>query len=218
MAKEPTNDPVCYHPNQNDIAAIKKRLEEGNARYINKDLKCSCEDPEYIATQKPYAIILGCADSRVIPERIFDTGPGELFVARVAGNIANDASIASIEYAVANLGTRMIVVLGHESCGAVKEAIDTTTKPFDNEYTLGHSLDILLAQIRPAVVSKGPKANFYDVVKENARLNAQQLKTRSDIINDNKDVEIYYAYYNFAGKVEFHHLNDLYVDESTDKK
>ncbi|GAB5526949.1 MAG: hypothetical protein Roseis2KO_48210 [Roseivirga sp.] len=145
---------------------------------------------------------MSCADSRVIPERIFDTGPGELFVARVAGNIANTATIASIEYAVHELGTRFIVVLGHEACGAVKTAKEQTRKPFKHSDPLGYNLDALLAQIRPAIVSVGECASLRSLIEENARLNAIQLTERSQIINKD-EVTLYYAYYTLNGKVEF---------------
>ena len=82
---------------------------------------------ELSIAQHPFAIILGCADSRVIPELIFDQGVGDLFVIRLAGNVADDAVIASIEYAIEHLGTRLVVVLGHENCGAVKAAVNHET-------------------------------------------------------------------------------------------
>ncbi|MGY8952062.1 MAG: carbonic anhydrase, partial [Flavobacteriales bacterium] len=97
-------------------------LKEGNSRYTNDNLTHPNSDnnrkKSQTGGQTPFAIILSCADSRVVPELIFDQGIGDLFVIRVAGNTANASSIASIEYAVAHLGTKLIVVLGHESCGA----------------------------------------------------------------------------------------------------
>ena len=93
--------------------------------------------------QHPFAIVLGCADSRVVPELIFDQGVGDLFVLGVAGNVADDAVIASIEYAVEHLGTRLVVVLGHERCGAVMAAID-------HAFSEG-KLNSLISYIEPAV-------------------------------------------------------------------
>ena len=94
------------------------RLQEGNARFVDDKLDGQLQNSNrrsaLTSGQEPYAIILSCADSRVVPELAFDAGLGELFVIRVAGNIANSSSIASIEYAVANLGTGIIMVLGHE--------------------------------------------------------------------------------------------------------
>ena len=97
---------------------IQERLKEGNKRYVS-DLENPSSDKELRGSltggQQPFAIVLSCADSRVVPEMIFDCNIGELFVVRVAGNIANKSSIASIEYAVAHLNCKMILVLGHES-------------------------------------------------------------------------------------------------------
>ena len=106
---------------------IIKRLKEGNERYVADKLNHPLQDHarrvELTKGQQPHTIVLSCADSRVVPELAFDTGLGELFVVRVAGNIANTSSMASIEYAVAHCGSKVIVVLGHESCGAVTAAV-----------------------------------------------------------------------------------------------
>lgn len=200
--KDKAKDVCSIFPPQNNPKAIYKRLVAGNERYKKGELKCSAKKRDRMECQSPYAVVLSCADSRVIPERIFDTGPGELFVARVAGNIANTATIASIEYAVHELKTRFIVVLGHEACGAVKTAKKQTREPFEHSDPLGYNLDALLAQIRPAIVSVGECASLRTLIEENARLNAIQLTERSQII-DKDEVTLYYAYYTFSGKVEF---------------
>src|SRR4029450_10115363 len=126
------------------------RLLEGNSRYVKgvtlrHDFK---QEREALAEgQNPYAAILSCADSRIAPEYAFDSGRGDLFVWRVAGNFANDDTVASMEYAVAVLGTPMILVLGHDSCGAV----DATIKSLkDNTPPPGH-IPSLVAAIAPAV-------------------------------------------------------------------
>ena len=116
--------------------AALERLQKGNTRYVEgvslrHDFK---HEREALAGgQNPYAAILGCADSRIAPEYAFDSGRGDLFVCRVAGNFANEETIASLEYAVAVLGAPLILVLGHDSCGAVDAAIkslkDNTTLP-----------------------------------------------------------------------------------------
>lgn len=99
------------------------RLLEGNERYISgkmmHDHQSVSRRDEVAKGQKPFAVIVGCADSRVPPEIVFDQGLGDLFVVRCAGNVCEDASIGSIEYAVEHLGAKLIVVLGHERCGAV---------------------------------------------------------------------------------------------------
>ena len=179
------------------------RLKEGNARFVadklNRKLQNSSRRESLASGQAPYAIILGCADSRVVPELTFDTGLGELFVVRVAGNVANSSSIASIEYAVAHLGTKLIVVLGHQSCGAVTAAVAGG----DNGYNLNH----LLSHITPAIAASKEGATVNDVTKINAELTAVELKNRSEIIGnaiDKGDVKVVHAYYNLdSGKVDF---------------
>ena len=105
-----------------------KRLKEGNAQYVSTDTfeaDISSTLLEHFANngQKPYAIVVGCSDSRVIPERIFHAAMGDLFTIRVAGNVIDDHQLGSIEYAAGHLGTNLIVVLGHTQCGAVTAAI-----------------------------------------------------------------------------------------------
>jgi len=116
----------------------------------------------------------------VVPELAFDTGLGELFVVRVAGNVANSSSIASIEYAVAHLGTKLIVVLGHQSCGAVTAAVAGG----DNGYNLNH----LLSHITPAIAASKEGATVNDVTKKNADLTVGELINRSEIIVSFKNV------------------------------
>ena len=179
------------------------RLKEGNARFVEDLLEGKRQDStrrdSLVGGQKPYAIILSCADSRVVPEFSFDSGLGELFVVRVAGNVANSSSIASIEYAVANLGSNLIVVMGHQNCGAVTAAVDGG----DNGYNLNH----LLSHITPAISAcdKGTPVN--DIVKKNAELTVDELKNRSAIIREaitNGSVKVIPAYYNLeSGKVDF---------------
>ena len=105
-----------------------KRLKEGNEKYISTDTfqsDVSSSVLEHFARngQEPYAIIISCSDSRVIPERIFHAAIGDLFTIRVAGNVIDDHQLGSIEYAAGHLGTNLIVVLGHTQCGAVSAAI-----------------------------------------------------------------------------------------------
>lgn len=182
---------------------VLNRLKEGNNRFTTDKKEGKLQDKarreELTKGQSPYAIVLSCADSRVVPELAFDSGLGELFTVRVAGNVANSSSIASIEYAVAHLGTEIIVVLGHESCGAVNAAMAGG----DNGYNLNH----LLSHIAPAIAASGKDAAVADVVKKNAELTAQELKTRSTIIREAAEsgkVKIVPAYYNLdSGKVDF---------------
>ena len=175
------------------------KIKVGNEQYV--------EDKEHVGTDKkiresliagqdPYAIVLSCADSRVVPESIFDANAGELFVLRVAGNIANTSTIASIEYAVAHLGTKLIIVLGHESCGAVTAALAGG----DNGYNLNH----LCSHIVPAIAAS-ESSEVNDVVRMNAKLTCKDLVSRSEIIANavNNGLEIVPAFYNLSnGKVD----------------
>jgi carbonic anhydrase len=108
-------------------------LMRGNARFVNGEVLQPRRDLErlrhLVAKQEPYAAVLGCVDSRVPVEIIFDQGFGDVFVVRVAGNLASPVEIASLEYAVAVHGTKVVVVLGHEQCGAVKAALEGTQAP-----------------------------------------------------------------------------------------
>lgn len=177
-------------------------LKEGNNRYISDQLQHNHSDSErrqsQTGGQAPFAIILSCADSRVVPELVFDQGIGDIFVIRVAGNTANPSSTASIEYAVAHLGSKLIVVLGHESCGACGAAIAGG----DNGPNLNH----LLKFIEPAV-DACDSGDVNDVVRINAKNQSEALVNGSDIIKnavENEGVEIVTAFYNLnGGKVDF---------------
>ena len=179
------------------------RLKAGNTRFVtdllDRKLQGSARRESLVGGQEPFAIILSCADSRVVPEFTFDAGLGELFVIRVAGNVANRSSIASIEYAVAHLDTKLIVVLGHQSCGAVTAAMQGG----DNGLNLNH----LLAHISPAISACKKEATINDVVKKNAELTTEDLRNKSVIIKealDSKSIKIVPAYYNLdSGKVDF---------------
>lgn len=186
-----------------DINSVLARLEEGNARFVADKLDGKLTDSarrnDLTGGQAPYAIVLSCADSRVVPEMAFDTGLGEIFTVRVAGNIANTSSMASIEYAVAHLGTPVIVVMGHQSCGAVTAAVGGG----DNGYNLNH----LLSHITPAISACGEGADVTTVIKKNAEMTGEELVNRSSIIGDAVragKVKIVPAYYNLdSGKVDF---------------
>ncbi len=182
---------------------IIQRLKDGNARFMADELEHKQQDQPrrgaLTSGQDPWAIVVSCADSRVVPELAFDTGLGELFVLRVAGNVANTSTIASVEYAVAHLGTPVVVVMGHQSCGAVTAAMGGG----DN----GHNLNHLLAHITPAIATCGHEAPVDDVVRENARQVAADLTSRSTIIKgavDGGNLTIVPAYYKLDdGEVVF---------------
>ncbi|QIB33713.1 carbonic anhydrase [Ancylobacter pratisalsi] len=162
-----------------------KRLVEGNERYvanaaINTDH--SVGRSKRSLGQKPFAAIVTCADSRVVPELIFDQGPGELFVIRVAGNFINEDGLASLEYGVAVLGIQAILVLGHTACGAV----DATIKSIrDNALPPGH-LPSLVNAIRPAVydvMADKPADLLAAATAKNAQLNAEVARSAGPILS-----------------------------------
>ena len=168
-----------------------QRLVEGNKRFAAHRARRPHQDVqrrlEVAKGQKPFAAILSCADSRVPPEVIFDQGLGDLFVVRVAGNIADDAVIGSLEYAVEHLGVTLIFVLGHQRCGAVQAAVDGG-KPE------GH-IGTLLAAIIPAVESSKAKPGdrVDNAVRENVHLVEQQLRESHPILEEmlhNKKIRI----------------------------
>ncbi len=179
------------------------RLQEGNARFVADKLDGNLQDAGrrevLTAGQQPFAIVLSCADSRVVPELAFDTGLGEIFTVRVAGNVANSSTIASIEYAVAHCGSEVIVVMGHQSCGAVTAAVAGG----DNGYNINH----LLSHITPAISACEAGTEINDIVKKNATMVRDELVSRSAIIGDavkSGKVEVHAAYYNLdSGKVDF---------------
>ncbi len=181
---------------------IIQRLKDGNERFVQDKLDGQLQDSSrreaLTSGQDPYAIVLSCADSRVVPEFAFDTGLGELFVIRVAGNVATTESIASIEYAVAHIGTSVLVVLGHQNCGAVTAAVSGG----DN----GYNLNQLLSHLIPAISAAGEGADINTVVRKNAELTVEALKTRSPIISDAVEsgkLRVVPAYYNLeSGRID----------------
>ncbi len=185
------------------ISEIKQRLKEGNERFrkdlLEGKLQDSARRHELKSGQNPHTIVLACSDSRVVPEIIFDTGLGELFVIRIAGNIAHSTVIASIEYAVANLSSSVLVVLGHQSCGAITSAV----KGKNN----GYHLNLLLSHVKPALDICGEDASIDEISRENVKISIKNIKEHSSIVRnalkDNK-LEIVPACYNFhTGEVDF---------------
>ncbi|MBD1867348.1 carbonic anhydrase [Cyanobacteria bacterium FACHB-471] len=172
------------------------KLMEGNQRFVtNRRLNPNQDSVRIsqVATgQAPFAAILGCADSRVVSEMVFDQGIGDLFVVRVAGNIAITEGIASEEFAVGVLGAPLLVVLGHERCGAVQAALEVGTE-------LPGVIESLVYAIRPAVgASEGQSGDrLTNAIKENVRLQVQRLQTSSVIANavEQGKLKVVGAYY-----------------------
>jgi carbonic anhydrase len=161
-----------------------KLLESGNARYVegvSRRRAFRHEREALVRGQNPFAGVLSCADSRVAPEYAFDAGLGDLFVCRVAGNFANDDVVASFEYAVANLGAPLIMVLGHDACGAV----DATLKSLKDGTTLPGHLPSLVASLAPAVKSSAGLAGdpLANAIRQNVVDNVAKLKSASPILD-----------------------------------
>jgi len=162
------------------------QLKQGNARYLAGEFN----ERDYFAGraarvegQAPIVGVLACADSRVPPEIIFDKGPGEVFVVRDAGNVVSNYGLASLEFSVAVLGTPLLLVLGHSSCGAVAAAMQSVR---ERKKLPGH-LPELVEAIQPAVNAahaKHPGDLLAATIEENVRLGMSELKKRSDVIGD----------------------------------
>jgi len=174
-------------------AALAK-LKAGNVRYTSS--ATSSEKPtaarraETAHGQHPFAIVIACADSRTAPELVFDQNLGDLFVIRTAGNLIDDHALGSVEYAVGHLGTRLIVVLGHERCGAVTAALAGGTAP-------GH-VQSLVRDLQPAVeATKGRAGDRLDAtIVENARLVAGAIRKQAELGDLGSQVHIVAAVYN----------------------
>ena len=163
--------------------AALQRLIKGNERYIEGVSRRHDFEHEWEALaggQNPFAAVLGCADSRIAPEYAFDTARGDLFVCRVAGNFANDESIASLEYAVAMLNTPLIMVLGHDSCGAIDATINSLK---DNTQPPGH-IPSLVAAIAPAVKAVSSQGGdvLKNAIRQNVIDNVVKLKSAAPIL------------------------------------
>jgi carbonic anhydrase len=164
--------------------AALQRLMEGNDRYAEGRMKrhdFRAERPALALGQNPFAGILGCADSRVGPEYAFDSSRGDLFVCRVAGNFADANSIASFEYAVAVLGTPLILVLGHTRCGAV----DATVKAVKDGKEFSGHIPSLIRALRPAVKTAQvqPGDLLDNSIRQNVIWNVEKLKTAGPILS-----------------------------------
>ncbi|MFG1298647.1 carbonic anhydrase [Xanthobacter sp. V3C-3] len=162
-----------------------KRLIDGNARYVAgtpQNADYSADRLKRSQGQRPFAAIVACSDSRVVPELVFDQGPGELFVVRVAGNFINEDGLASLEFGAAVLGVKLIVVLGHTACGAVDATI---TSIRDKTLPPGH-LPSLVNALRPAVydaMRTNPANLLAAATEQNARLNATLAQTAGPILS-----------------------------------
>lgn len=166
------------------------RLREGNLRFASdmcSRTNSTSNDRRALASgQEPFAIILGCSDSRVPAELIFDQGLGDLFVIRVAGNIVAPSQVGSVEFAAARFGTRLVVVLGHSRCGAVQATLEELSRPTDAQ---SRNLRSIVDRIRPSVESllhselkQTPELLMQVAVRANIRISANHLRHGSEVL------------------------------------
>ncbi|MBM3265372.1 MAG: carbonic anhydrase [candidate division Zixibacteria bacterium] len=168
-----------------------KQLREGNARFVagasNHNLLSTPKRRSELAEgQTPFAIVLGCSDSRVPAEIVFDQGLGGLFVIRVAGNIVAPSQIGSVEFAAERFGTRLVVVLGHSRCGAVMATLDELKRPSENQ---SRNLRSIVDRIRPSVqplltteLARDPDMLLHHAVRAHVRVAADHLRHGSEIL------------------------------------
>jgi len=174
-----------------DATQALDRLREGNRRFVsNQSAGHVVSDPtrraELVAGQEPFAIILGCSDSRVPAELVFDQGFGDLFVIRVAGNIVAPSQVGSVEFAASRFGTRLVVVMGHSQCGAVVATLDEVQGRAPNQ---SRNLRSIVDRIRPSVETliasrriDDPDRLLNDAVRANVRASANHLRHGSELL------------------------------------
>jgi carbonic anhydrase len=168
-----------------------QRLRAGNARFAanargSGSLMSAARRAELAIAQEPFAIVLGCSDSRVPVEIVFDQGPGDLFVIRVAGNIVAASQVGSVEFAAARYGTRLVVVLGHSQCGAILATLEELQQPHASQ---SPNLRSIVDRVRPAVetllatsLRDDPAALVHQSVRANIRASADHLRHGSAVL------------------------------------
>jgi carbonic anhydrase len=173
-------------PNAISPDAALQRLIQGNERYAANapsERDFSAGRAARASAQFPIAAILGCSDSRVVPDLVFDQSPGDLFVVRLAGNFLDDDGLASLEYAVKFLGAPLLMVLGHTNCGAVSAAVKVVT---ERAQLPGHLPD-LVKSIEPAVIAahaRHPSDLVAATIEENVKLNVKRMKDDEPILSE----------------------------------
>ena len=166
------------------------RLREGNRRFVSdlqrRDELLHMRRTALVAGQEPFAIILGCSDSRVPAELVFDQGLGDLFVIRVAGNIVAPSQIGSVEFAASRFNTRLVVVLGHSQCGAVVATLEELQQTAEHQ---SRNLRSIVGRVRPAVedllatdLKHHPTALLAQAVRANIHASVDQLRHGSEIL------------------------------------
>jgi carbonic anhydrase len=193
-----------------------KRLKEGNRRFIDRVRK---REPlldasarlELTQTQEPFAIILGCSDARVPAEIVFDQGLGDLFVIRIAGNIVSPSQLGSVEFAASRFGTRLVVVLGHSQCGAIRATLEELRQPVENQ---SRNIRSIVDRVRPSVevllktdLRHDEAALERHAVRANVGVSVSHLRYGSDVLEKlilDEGLAVVGAEYSLeTGEVEF---------------
>jgi carbonic anhydrase len=192
------------------------RLREGNRRFVSgasslEERTGQARRADLVSGQEPFAIILGCSDSRVPAELVFDQGLGDLFVIRVAGNIVAPSQVGSVEFAATRFGTRLVVVLGHSQCGAIMATIEELMRPLASQ---SRNLRSIVDRVRPSVATlfesalrDDAQALIHHAVRANVRASVSHLRHGSEILERLIDAEgllVVGAEYSLeTGEVEF---------------
>jgi len=193
-----------------------KRLKEGNRRFVervrNREALLAASAPlELPQTQEPIAIVLGCSDARVPAEIVFDQGLGDLFVIRIAGNIVSPSQLGSVEFAASRFGTRLVVVLGHSQCGAIRATLEELRQPAENQ---SRNIRSIVDRVRPSVevllktdVARDEETLFRHAVRANVGVSVSHLRYGSDVLEKlilNEGLAVVGAEYSVeTGEVEF---------------
>jgi len=185
-----------------------ERLRDGNRRFVSGkstigEALSEARRAELVDGQTPFAVVLACSDSRVPVELVFDQGLGDLFVIRVAGNVVAPSQVGSIEYAATQLGTKLVVVMGHSNCGAVDATLKELARALE---TRSPNLRSIVDRIRPAVEALD-NPSLHDAVVANVRNSVGRLRHGSQILEsmiDSGELTVLGAEYSIeSGKVEF---------------
>ena len=162
-----------------DSVEALQRLIDGNTRFVSGTSMQRLPSHERLAqlseSQHPFATILGCIDSRVSPEMVFDQGLGELFIVRVAGNAVGTESLGSLGYALEHLATPLFVVLGHEGCGAVQATLEVKSRGMQESGALAALLAVILPALEGIDPGESPEVQLHRAVEANVRCAARQL-------------------------------------------
>jgi carbonic anhydrase len=207
---------------QLDAAQALARLREGNRRFVDhvvslEALLSHARREDHARAQRPFAVILGCSDSRAPAEFVFDQGLGDLFVIRVAGNIAAPSQIGSVEFAVARFGIRLVVVLGHSNCGAIQATLEAVDHPHEVSPALHAIVDRIMPALGDIAHAHGHgdhdddalNRRAHDAMRANVRYTAARLRADSTYLDrmcDEQGLSIVGADYDLSsGVVDFFH-------------